>query len=49
MDLGSESEYEDGDFDFRDVLDFDGFCFVDGKGWGMIKICEDEVFDDFGV
>jgi hypothetical protein len=48
-DSGSESEYEDGDLDSRDALDLDGSRLVDGKGRGMIKICEDEVLDDPGA
>jgi hypothetical protein len=46
---GSESEFEDGDIDFKDALDLDGSRLIDGKGRGMIKICEDEVQDDPGA
>lgn len=46
---GSESEFEDGDIDFKDALDLDGSRLTDGKGRGMIKICEDEVLDDPGA
>ncbi|OLN88574.1 DNA-dependent metalloprotease WSS1-like protein [Colletotrichum chlorophyti] len=43
-----ESEYEDDPVDVKaeDALDIDGKPIMDGKGRGMIKVCEDENPDD---
>ena len=49
---GSDSDYEDMeilDTDSKDALDLDGSLLVDGKGRGMVKVCEDEVEDDPGA
>jgi DNA-dependent metalloprotease WSS1 len=48
-DSGSESDYEDGDAfdsDNKDAIDLDGSRLTDGKGRGLVKVCEDELGDD---
>ncbi|KAF9879190.1 wlm domain containing protein [Colletotrichum karsti] len=44
----TESEYEDDPVDIKaeDAVDIDGKRILDGKGRGMIKVCEDENPDD---
>lgn len=49
---GSESDYDDSDFpdlDSKDAIDVDGERLVDGKGRGMVKVCEDEAPNDPGA
>ncbi|KAL6869199.1 hypothetical protein ACO1O0_000522 [Amphichorda felina] len=49
---GSESDYDDSDWpdlDSKDAIDVDGARLVDGKGRGMVKVCEDEAPDDPGA
>lgn len=51
-DSGSGSDYEDGDgfdADTKDAVDVDGTRITDGKGRGMVKVCEDEDADDPGA
>ncbi|KPM45478.1 hypothetical protein AK830_g1030 [Neonectria ditissima] len=46
---GSDSEYEDDAVlgpDSKDAMDVDGTRLVDGKGRGMVRVCEDEDGDD---
>lgn len=43
---GSDSDYEIIDLDGKDAFDLDGKKLVDGKGRGMVKVCEDEDGDD---
>ncbi|GKT41970.1 DNA-dependent metalloprotease WSS1 [Colletotrichum spaethianum] len=47
-DDSGESEYEDDPVDVKneDAVDIDGKPIIDGKGRGMIKVCEDENPDD---
>ncbi|KAM0564108.1 hypothetical protein ACHAPJ_000317 [Fusarium lateritium] len=47
---GSDSEFEDepGE-DSKDAVDVDGKRLVDGKGRGMVRVCEDEDADDPGA
>ncbi|TID03899.1 DNA-dependent metalloprotease WSS1-like protein [Colletotrichum higginsianum] len=47
-DDSGESEYEDDPADVKneDAIDIDGKPITDGKGRGMIKVCEDENPDD---
>lgn len=45
----SGSDYEDADLpdlDSKDAVDFNGQRLLDGKGRGMVKVCEDEEGDD---
>jgi DNA-dependent metalloprotease WSS1 len=43
---GSEGEYEDDEVEIVDAVDLNGKRMVDGKGRGLIRICEDESPDD---
>lgn len=49
-DSGSETEFEEGDVSASgagvDAVDVDGSKLLDGKGRGMVKVCEDEDADD---
>ncbi|KAF6812680.1 WLM domain-containing protein [Colletotrichum musicola] len=47
-DVSTESEYEDDPADVKaeDAVDINGRRIVDGKGRGMVKVCEDENPDD---
>ncbi|KAI1065669.1 hypothetical protein LB507_000348 [Fusarium sp. FIESC RH6] len=47
---GSDSEFEDepGE-DSKDAIDVDGKKLLDGKGRGMVRVCEDEDADDHGA
>nr|CEG04921.1 unnamed protein product [Fusarium clavum] len=47
---GSDSEFEDepGE-DSKDAIDVDGKKLLDGKGRGMVRVCEDEDADDPGA
>ncbi|KAF7543494.1 hypothetical protein G7046_g9988 [Stylonectria norvegica] len=46
---GSDSEYDDAasaEQDSKDAVDLDGHRLLDGKGRGMVKVCDDEDADD---
>ncbi|KAL4730022.1 hypothetical protein ACLX1H_002052 [Fusarium chlamydosporum] len=45
---GSGSEFED-EPDSKDAIDVDGKKLLDGKGRGMVRVCEDEDADDPGA
>ena len=45
----TESDYGDLNFKAEDALDLNGSKLLDGKGHGMIKICEEEDIDDAHV
>ncbi|MCJ1406053.1 hypothetical protein MMC19_000118 [Ptychographa xylographoides] len=48
---GSDTESDDDDSDMKteDALDLDGSKLLDGKGHGMVKVCEEEDLDDVHV
>lgn len=47
--MDSGDEYEEDVSQGLDVVDFDGKKLFDGKGQGMVKVCDDENFNDQDV
>ncbi|MCJ1473342.1 hypothetical protein MMC13_001993 [Lambiella insularis] len=45
----SDSDYEDIDVKAEDALDLNGAKLLDTKGYGMVKVCEEEDADDVHV
>ncbi|MCJ1296828.1 hypothetical protein MMC34_008396 [Xylographa carneopallida] len=45
----TESDYDDATVKAQDAVDRNGLKMLDGKGHGMIKVCEEEDFDDVHV
>ncbi|MCJ1281792.1 hypothetical protein MMC26_001115 [Xylographa opegraphella] len=45
----TESDYDDTNVKAEDALDLNGSKLLDGKGHGMIKVCEEEDIDDVHV